>query len=235
MTKEVYDWIVIASVISPLVPLICLLLYQKRQPKQNLILAISIFISLSFDVIGWTLSYYKKPNSISINLYFIIAFPAIMWFFHETLVKRSLKIIVRIFTIGFLVLSLIFALQQGMNVLNYNTMTLSSILVTVTSFFFVADLNLMDESNFLNNRFHQTNIILNTSLALYYFITIIMFAVSDYVFSHTTPEDGRLFWASHNTLNILKNVGIAVAFYLSAKRIHALTDFQKSKNRYHSV
>jgi hypothetical protein len=229
MTKEVYDWIVVASVVSPLIPLLCLFIYRKRQPKQNLILAVSIFISLAFDVIAWTLRYNKTPNNICINLYFIVALPAIMWFYHETLIKRSLRFVVRIFTIAFLVLAFIFAFNQGMDVLNYNTWTLSSILITVTSFFFVADLNLMDESNFLNNRFHETNIILNTSLALYYFITVVMFAVSDYVFSHTTPEGGRFFWACHNSLNLLKNGGVTVAFYLSAKRSHELPTFQKSK------
>lgn len=165
----------------------------------------------------------------------MIAFPAIMWFYHETLIKRPLKIVIRIFTVIFLAAALIFAIQQGLNVPNYNTMTLSSILITVASFFFVADLNLMDESQFMNNPFHETNIILNTSLALYYFTTIIMFAISDYVFSQTTVEGARFFWACHNTLNVLKNVGVTVAFYLTAKRIHALPKLESSKARHHAA
>jgi hypothetical protein len=233
MTREVYEWIRHASILSPLAPLVCLFIYRKRQPKQNLILAISLCISFTFDVIGWTLLHNHINNNLSNNLYFILAFPAIMWFYHETLVKRSLKILVRVFTIVFFVLALMFALDQGLNVLNYNTMILSSILITVSSFFFVGDLNLMDEANFTNNRFHETNIILNTSLALYYFSTIFLFAVTDYIFSHFTLEDSLYFWAVHNSIHISKNVGVTVAFYLSAKRIS--TNFQKSKAHHHRV
>jgi hypothetical protein len=216
---EVLRW---SSMFSPLVPLVCLLIYRKSQPRQNLILAISLCISFTFDMIGSSLARNHMNNSLSNNLYFIFAFPAIMWFYHETLVKRSLKILVRVFTVGFLLLALIFALDQGLNVLNYNTMILSSILISITSFFFVGDLNLMDERNFTKGRFHETNIILNTSLALYYFFTIILFSLTDYVFTHLTAEDAIFFWGFHNALHVLKNVGVTVAFYLSAKRSRIL-------------
>jgi hypothetical protein len=230
MTTEVYHWIVNASSVSALIPLAFLLIFWTRQPKQNRILAISLLISFIFDSISWTLMTWYTPRTtvLTNNLYFIIAFPAIMWFYHETLSRRFLKILVRIFMVSFLLLALVFALDQGLTVWNSNTMTLSSILITITSFFFVADLNLMDQSNFLKNRFHETNILLNTSLALYYFSTIVMFAVSGYVFSHTTPEGGRFFWSCHNGLNILKNIGLAFAFYLSAKRMLAEIDLQRS-------
>jgi hypothetical protein len=224
MNSGIFGWVAIASIISTLIPLLYLFIYRKRQPRQHLILALPLCISFIFDVIGWILAHNHTPNAISNNLYFIVSFPAIMWFYHETLIKRSLKISVRIFTIVFLVLALIFALDQGLHVLNSNTMTLSSILITITSFFFVADLNLMDESSFAKNRFHETNIILNTSLALYYFATIVVFAIADYIFSNLSADDGRLFWSFHNAIHILKNCGIAVAFYLSAKRSYELTN-----------
>lgn len=86
----------------------------------------------------------------------------------------------------------------------------------------------MNETNFVSNRFHETNIILNTSLALYYFVTIVLFALSDYVFSHFAYEDVRYFWTFHNAVHVLKNGGIAMAFYLTAKRAHALTDLRES-------
>lgn len=146
-----------------------------------------------------------------------MAFPAIMWFYHETLKKNSFKIIIRIFTVTFLVLAFILGFQQGFNVFNYNTWTLHSILVTITSFFFIADLNLMEESNFSENPHHKTNILLNTSLALYYFITIVLFGVSEYIDAYFTPEDNRYFWSFHNMVHVLKNVGLTVAFYLTVK------------------
>lgn len=218
MTKELYGWIGNASILSPLVPLICLLVYWKRQPRQNLILAVSIFISLTFDVISSVLYYYHTPNHISINLYFIVAFPAIMWFYHETLIKKSLKHITLIFTAVFFLFAGIFIFRSGLNVLNHNMFMTSSILVSITSLLFLRDLNLMDASDFLKNKFHQTNIVLNSSLAVYYFATVIVFAVSDYVFANASPEGFRLFWGFHNILNISKNIGIAFAYYLSGKR-----------------
>ncbi|HEY0739921.1 MAG TPA: hypothetical protein VGD40_00615 [Chryseosolibacter sp.] len=218
MTKELYRWISIASVLSPLVPLICLLIYRKRQPRQNVILAVSIFISLTFDVINSALYYSRTPNHLSINLYFIIAFPAIMWFYHEILMRRSLKNITRIFTVVFFVLTAIFIFRSGLNVLNHSIFMTSSILISITSLLFIRDLNLMDASDFLNNKFHQTNILLNTSLAVYYFATVIVFSVSDYVFANASAEGFRLFWGFHNILNVSKHVGFAIAFYLSSKR-----------------
>jgi hypothetical protein len=229
MSAQVYDWIRYASTVSPLIPLTCLFIYYKAQPRQNLVLAISLSISLIFDITGFVISDWFDPklSSISNNLYFIVSFPVIMWFYHETLTNRSLQMLVRIFTIGFLLSAMIFTLRQGLTVMNFNTLTLSSILLTITSFFFVADLNLMDQKSFSRNAFHETNIILNTSLGLYHFVTIVMFAVSDYAFAHLSLEDAYYFWAFHNVVNVSKNIGITVAFYLSARRIHALAPYHK--------
>ena len=220
MTKEAYRVITFAATLSTLIPLITLFIYRKGQPRQNLILAFSLALSFVFDVIGFSIILFFNPKSTSIsnNLYFILALPAIMWFYHETLTKKILKIIVRILTIGFLIVAFVLALKQGLNVNHYTTFTLSSILVTVTSLFFVVDLNLMDDAKFSTNKFHESNIILNTSLALYYFITIVIFAVSDYFFSTMSQKDSYLFWAFHNMIHMAKNVGIAVAFYLSIKK-----------------
>lgn len=223
MTREVFLWIVNASIISPIIPLICLWIFRMGQPRQNRILAISLCISFVFDVTAWAVAQYKVSNSVIINLYFIVAFPAIMWFYHETLIKPILKLLVRIFCTLFLVLALALALLNGIHSPDYTIWMTSSILITLTSLFFVVDLNLMDASNFLNNPFHKTNILINTSLALYYFVTTVMFAVSDYVFAHATREGGFAFWACHNGLNILKNIGVAVAFYRSAKISRSFT------------
>jgi hypothetical protein len=219
MTKEVYRWLTLVSVLSPLIPLICIYIYKKGQPRQNLILSVSFLISLAFDVFGWIMMYYHRSTNPAINLYIIVAFPAIMAFYHEILIKRSGKITVRVFTVVFLVSAIIFAAEQGLNVANHNTWMLSSILITITSLLFVVDLRLMDDSNFAKNHFHTTNIIINSSLAFYYFFTIILFAITDYVFSHFTPEDSRYFWIFHDAIYVLKNFGITVAFYLSAKSV----------------
>jgi hypothetical protein len=218
MTQEIFSWFSRTSILSTLIPLIMLLIYWKKQPRQNLILAISLCISFVFDAIGWTVSNANKSPILYINLYFIVAFPAIMLFYHETLIKKSFKVLVRIFTVIFLLLASIFAFQQGLTVVNNNSWTLSSALITITSFLFVGDLNLMDDSNFSKNPSHETNIILNTSLALYYFVTIVIFAVTGYIFSNLSTEDILYFWSFHNVAHVLKNIGVAFAFYLSGKR-----------------
>lgn len=221
MTKEVYGLIGNASILSPLIPLILLLYFWKRQPIQNVILALSIFISLTFDVINSILYYNHIPNHFSINLYFIVAFPAIMWFYHETLIKKSLKKVTKVLTVIFFVFALIFIYKSGLNVLNHSIFLTSSIIISVTSLLFLRDLNLMNASDFLKNKYHQTNILLNCSLAVYYFATVIIFSTSDYVFANASAEGFRLFWGFHNLLNISKNIGISIAFYRSAKRSFA--------------
>ncbi|NBW36781.1 MAG: hypothetical protein EBR30_17505 [Cytophagia bacterium] len=40
----------------------------------------------------------------------------------------------------------------------------------------------------------------------------------DFVFSQLTPNEARSFWSIHNIINVLKNLGIALAFFLSGKR-----------------
>lgn len=217
MTREVFRWIAFGSTATTLIPLVVLFIYRRQQPRQNLILAVSLGISFIFDIIGNTLAYYQIANVVLHNIYRIVAFPAIMWFYHETLVKQSLKILIRIFTIAFLIIASIFALIHGLAEMNNVTWIVSSLLITITSFFFVGDLRLMKESDFNKNRYHETNILLNTSLALYYFATIILFALSDHIFTHFTPEDIRYFWSFHNLAHVLKNAGVASAFYLSAK------------------
>jgi hypothetical protein len=224
MTKEAYILIRNASMLSTLLALIVFFIFLKGQPRQNRILSISLFVSGVFDLIGWILVKWFDPwlTATSNNLYLIIAFPTIMLFYHEMLVKRSLKNLVRIITLVFLAIALISIFYHGLNVPNTYSMTLSSVLIMIVSLFFVADLNLMDPGDFAKNPFHQTNILLNTSLSVYYFTTIIIFAVTDYVHANTTIADARYVWASHNLMHVLKNVGLAVAFYLSAKRINVL-------------
>jgi hypothetical protein len=235
MTQETFRWIAFLATASTLIPLACFLIYKRVQPRHHMILALSLGISFIFDVIGGAMAYQQITNIVPHNIYRIIAFPAIMWFYHETLINKSLKTIVRFFTIGFLILALIFGINQGLHVTNHNTWTLSSILITITSFFFVGDLNLMADSDFAKNRFHETNIILNTSLAFYYLATIILFTLMDYVFTHFTYEDMRYFWTFHNGAHVLKNVGIGLAFHLSAKRSLALVDVQNSKQKAISI
>lgn len=233
MTLEVFRWVCLASVLSTLIPLIPLVIYWRLQPKQNLILGLSLCLSFTFDIIGWTLGFYfGKSSWVANNLYCILCLPAIMWFYYVTMSKRTLKIVICIFTFTFLTLALILALREGLQVPNYFTMTLSSILITTTSFFFVGDLKLMDTSHFAKHQFHQTNILINTSLAFYYFITIILFAFTDYIFATTSPDDGRLFWSFHNAMHVLKNVGITLAFYLTAKASITFANTQNSRLQY---
>lgn len=229
MNHEVYSWIRYASILSTPIALLVLCVLWKRQPRQNRILAVSLFISLLFDLIGWSLVRGINPKStiISNNIYFILALPAIMIFYHEVLGRRSLKLLVRIFTVIFLLATLISILDQGLNVPNTYSMTMSSILVTITSILFVADLKLMDPADFAKNPFHHTNIIVNTSLAIYYFATIIIFAASDYIYLHLTIGDSLYVWASHNATHVLKNAGLAIAFYSSAKSELPATRLQK--------
>ena len=230
MQREVALIFIYSAIVSTLVPLLCFFIYRKDQPRQNVILSISLAISFAFDLVGWALAKIYHENAVSNNLYFMVAFPAIMWFYHETLVNKTLKIIIRIFTTIFLILAVSSALHQGLHVLNFSTMTLSSILISITSFFFVADLRLMDDAAFSRNPFHQTNILLNTSLAAYYFVTILVFALTDYVYSTFQVEDARYVWASHNVIHIMKNFGIAASFYLAAKQSRMLSNAQKSSS-----
>lgn len=228
MTAQIIKWLSYASVVSPLLPLLFLSTFWKKQPRQNRILIISLLLSLVADVISSVLGAHGIQNLFVLNMYCILALPATMLFYQETLVKRELRILTHIFTIVFLIVALFLALDQGLIVANHNTWTLSSVLLAIASLLFVGDLNLMDETTFTKNRFHQTNILLNTSLAFYHIMTTIVFLSADYVFTHVSPEDFNLFWGSQNVAHILKNIGFAVAFYLSSKRYGAWMDQQKS-------
>lgn len=205
------------SICSSLAPLVCFFIYRKQQPRQNSILVVSVCLSFVFDVVGEILAKVYHTNTLSGNLYFIISFPTIMWFYHETVTKRSLKIVIRIFTLVFLISAAIFGFAQGFDVFNSNTFMLSSILITITSFFFVVDLNTMELSNFAKSPFHEANILLNTSLALYYFVTILLFALWDHIHSSFPVNEILNFYTFHNALHILKNIGITVAFYRIAQ------------------
>ena len=229
MTSEVIDWLTKASTISPLIPLVCLIIYWKKQHKQHKILAVSLCLSFVFDVLALILARKYNTNAIALNSYCILAFPAIMWFYHETLNKRSFQYIIRIFTILFLIFAFISAVDQGLNTFNYNTWTVSSILIAITSLFFAADLNLMEHPNFAKNPHHKTNIILNTSLAVYYFIAFAVFASQVYIRSNFTNEDVDYFWSFHNLAHVLKNLGVTIAFYLSAKQSLSILNLQNQK------
>ncbi len=225
MTGRTFQWIGIASTLSIVIPLIAFVIKRHGQPRQNRLLVLSLYLSLIFDIIGFILSYQHKHTALAFNLYYFLAFPLIMLFYHETLSQRFMKILIRVFMGIFVLLAVIFGLKQGLLVNNYNTWTFSSVLITITSFFFVWDLSLMDHSNFTNNKFHLPNMVLNTSLAFYYFAATVFFLMSDYIFSHFSDDDIRYFWSFHNGVHILKNFGIAIAIVLSANVMKRETKF----------
>jgi hypothetical protein len=231
MTVGLYDNIVLLAIASTLVPATVFLWQFKHQPNYNSLIFCLLIVSLISDLSSWILSQNGLSSIFIVNAYSIIAFVLLNLFYHQILFIKRARIVQYITGAIFLISMVWFGTETGFSKPSNYTWAISSAGFALYSFLYFYFIPLMIVERYLDLHLFS-NVVLNISLCLYFVTSIILFFFMDFVFANQTIEEARAFWSIHNIINILKNFGIALAFFLSGKRkpYISLTQLEKMKS-----
>ncbi|HEY0652615.1 MAG TPA: hypothetical protein VGD65_05780 [Chryseosolibacter sp.] len=217
MSANLFSIIFFAHLFSSLIPLSMFLWRIKHQPRQNTIIAIILTFSLVCDLANWLLPKFGLSSAVFFHSYGIVAFMVFNFYYYELFFhkKASKYQYITILIFALTVVSY-FSFNSGLTLSNYIGPISSAILGINSLLYFYFISTMIVERYFDMHLF--SNFAVNASLSLYFFTTIILFSFMDFAFTELTIEQERSFWSIHNIINILKNIGIALGFFLSGKR-----------------
>lgn len=212
MNSQTVEFIRWASHLSVLIPLAVYLPRLTRSPQQNHIVAALIIVSGVTD----TISLYTG-SSLLFNLYEIIAFVLITWFFYVLVYKKKSELVALI-SIGVFASVLIYStIQYGFD-RNFSGLWVTSAIITlIHSTVYVFNIPRMVIDRYFDNNL-LSNMIFTASMFAFFFVAMIVYFLFDPVSKVEDDNSLKAFWSIHNAFNILKNLGFALAFYYTGKR-----------------
>ena len=151
------------------------------------------------------------------NEYEILMFFLTTWFFYELVYKKKSGFIALV-SIGVYVAVLIFSIIKHGFYHNYSGLWVTgAITIVVHATVYVFNIPRMVIERYFDNNL-LSNMIFTASMFIFFFVAAIIYFLYDPV-SKTIDNDAfKGFWSIHNSFNILKNLGFALAFYYTGRR-----------------
>lgn len=228
MSAQLFDNIFILSVVSTLVPLVVFFLRWNRQSiHYRIIVALLAFSFISdLTIRFWSIN--DVPSSVLTNLYTVVEFILISVFCYKILFQNKARLFLYFGSVTFLVSLVVLGVVKGFLFPNNYLWSISSFILGTYSILYFCFIPFMIIERYFDKHLFS-NIILTSSLCLYCFASVILFIFMDFVFANLTADQAKGFWSIYNIINVLKNVGITLAFFLSGKRNVYMTFSQLEK------
>jgi hypothetical protein len=217
MSDSLFKIIFLATIASTAIPILTFLLRWVHQPKHNFTILALLVFSLLSDVSIWYLSRNNQSSIFIVNSYGIIAFCFLSAFYRQIIFAKRASLVQYITIFVFLISLALLGVSGALDYPNNYVWAISSLILAINSILYFYFLPHMVVARYLDQNLFS-NFVLNASLSLYFFTSIILFSFMDFVFNHLSVAEAKAFWSIHNIVNILKNLGIAFAFFLSGKR-----------------
>ena len=93
---------------------------------------------------------------------------------------------------------------------------LSGLLLSIVCLVYLNIVNVIPKE-FATNTHIYNALVMNAALLFYFLATFLFFLLSDWVFKTLDSETIRFSWTYHNAIGIIKNIGLAVAIFLTGK------------------
>jgi hypothetical protein len=217
MSPITFRIIFLLSTLTTVIPLILYFVRIKDQAKSNSVVLVWLGFSLILDIGIWMLINYKIPTFILNNSYSIGTFVLLSVFYYKILFEKKAKIL---FYSGSLIFSVglsCFGINYGLYELNTNIWIISAVILIVYSFAYFFLVPSMTIDRYLNKNLFS-NIFINGAFTLYLCASMTIYIFTDFVFTSLSPDETRAFWSIHNIVNIVKNLILALGFFVSGKR-----------------
>jgi hypothetical protein len=209
-----------ASIFSIAIPLLFYLFRIKSLSKSSHAIGILVIISAVLDATGAFLFMKGISSTLVSNIYGLLLFFLLCWFYYELFVKKSnghnYKII---FFLGIVlyVVCLIITLS-GQSIFQYQGLlrSFSGIIIIVYSvafFFYLFEVEPIAPLQLRRSLWFVCG-------TMFYFVASIgVFVVFRYILANTESSILKTIWSIHNVANIVKNISFAIGFYYTAKLI----------------
>jgi hypothetical protein len=218
MSQQLFNFFVSASILSSLVPICIYGFTWTTQPKQNHFIGAFLLTTFLLDALIFFLALHSVPTTILSNLFSAISFITITGFYYGIVFHKRGKIVFAITLFAFVTSSISFAIANPITTALTFYWATNAALISTQSLTYMLLLPSMKCERYLDRNLYS-NLTIHLALLLYFIpAATILFPFAGFVFTDLTPNEARIFWTSHNVINIFKNLGIAVGLYLTGKR-----------------
>jgi hypothetical protein len=212
MKTDLISLLYISHGLSPVLGFIAHYLVVKDVPRQNHF--IFAYLVVCFCADGF--SYFQLfTTPIIFNIHDIAQFTIIMAIYVLLFNQRAawyLVISIILYVIGITAtITLI-----GLNVYHNYMWALSALLISVVCVVYMSVLNARPKE-FANNKDLYNTLLMNSSFLFYFLSTFAFFLFSNMIFEKLSDEGVRITWVYHNTVGLIKNIGLAIAIFLTGK------------------
>jgi hypothetical protein len=167
-------------------------------------------------------------SAILFNVFELLQFLLLTWFFYELLYKKRHKFLAAIGVGVYLAIFIFSFLNYGLHV-NYSDLwAIGALIILIHTLFYILDIPHMIIERYLDMNL-MSNLIFNASIFIYCLVALIVFVLYGSVSKTENFEAFKEFWAIHNAFNIVKNIGFAFAFFYTGKRNVYMTFEQLEK------
>jgi hypothetical protein len=204
MSYLIFKILLIASILSPCVPLFFSIKYRRALNKQLSALFLYLVISIITELIG-TLT--GKTNIIISLLFTITEYLLIAYIFWLELERKKFRLIIYIFSVLFFILTLYSVLLFNNPNLADDILTTSEsvILITLGILYFYKIFTDLDIPKLTNYYFFWVN----SAFLLYFSTALFLFLFKSYI-KTIEPELGRFLWGIHLIINITSNILLSI-------------------------
>lgn len=200
-----------ASNLSVIVPLAIYLARIQYASRAIHIIGLLLVVSGACDLAGLMMLQQKESTAPLFNVYYVLLFALLTWFYFEIFGSGNRKAIV-LLGLAVYVPSFILITQFVQPFNSYQTLMwlITGIIMMVFSIgYFLNSFSRIHQPEFFNYSF----IWINSGVLIYFALNLFLFILANHVLTRADPMMSAMIWSFHNVNNILKNVLFAIGIY----------------------
>jgi len=214
MNSSVVEFIRIVSNLSIIAPLVLYFSKFKIASKPAHIIGALLIVSGLCDLVGFILMKGKHSTATVFNLYYVLTFILLSWYYYESIFKKRYKTVLLAGSVVYFVcFMLITFTMQDIFQHQSRVWILDSIILMIYALIYGAYLH--TKTPYVDD---QGAVCFNAAIFFYFTWNIGIFILSAYLFDRLDPTSTLAVWSVHNISNIAKNIFMAVGFYIIEKR-----------------
>jgi hypothetical protein len=202
----------LANALSPIVGFVAYFVVIENVPRQNHF----VFAYLVICFLADGFSYFKMlPGPVIANVHDICQFFVVIIIYTALLKQRGtliLATVICLYLIGIITTSALVGIGGYQNYM----WALSGLLLSIICIVYLNTVNVLPNEFAANSNIHNT-LVMNASFLFYFLSTFVLFLLVDWIIEKTNTEMIRITWTYHNALGFVKNIGLAVAIFLTGK------------------
>lgn len=204
------------SSLSIIAPLLLYFWKFRKAPLPVHIIGALVVISAVCDLIGFILMSEKHSTAMVINIYYILTFILLSWYYYESIFKVKYKMVLPIGSVVYFVLFLVITFtMQDFSLYQNRVWVLVSVILLVYSLLYSVYLH---KDVLRSGKQGGSALCFSTGIFYYFAWSTGIFIVTEYLLVKLDSETMLLVWMAHNLGNIGKNLFLATGFYFTANR-----------------